>query len=263
MDYTTLFKEIGASAVKLVKDSGNSGRTFSGTNPLGQKTLRMDLLLEDLVIEKLGEANLDGILVTEEKGEVAVGSGGSENVFVLDPLDGSNNFLRGVGFYGLVLARASGRKYSDLTDSYVINLVSGDEYYTDGRSSFWNNKKIKSSDKTDLSKCVMEYDPVSDRSVYDRARQLLAQVRDIRRFGANAIGLCYIATGGHQIFLDLSGTLSVIHAPALHIIEVAGGVVSDSVGEPINPALEIKASIGEFVCTGNKPLHEKVVSLIK
>ena len=241
MDSIAFFRKLGREAFRLLRTVEDPFKVV-GTNPLGQETMKVDAALEDLAIKRLRENKIGKTLVTEEKGEVPLA--GESGVVVLDPLDGSSNYRRGVPSYGLIIAFADGSCYRDIRDSYIINLVTGDEYWAiRGRGAFMNGKGIRASPETNLKKCILEYDPNCNQKLYDRILPILKSVKDVRRFGANAVGLCYIASGAHHFFLDLDNGLSVIHAPGLAIAEEAGAIVTDAKGKPINPRLKADATL--------------------
>jgi myo-inositol-1(or 4)-monophosphatase len=258
-DSIDFFRKLGKEAFQVLRSLDDPFKIV-GTNPLGQKTMKADVALEDLAIERLKEAEIGKTLVTEEKGDVKLS--GKSGVVVLDPLDGSNNYRRGVPSYGLIIGLSESNSYSGMKDSYIINLTNGDEYWArKGKGAFMNCKRIRTSQETSLDKCILEYDPNQNQILYDRILPLLKSVKDIRRFGANAVGLCYIAAGAHHFFIDLDNGLSVIHAPGLAITEEAGAVVTDAKGSSINPQLKVDAELS-FVCSANAALHKKALKLI-
>lgn len=260
MDTKKFFRKLGGEAFSLIKDIEDPLRVV-GTNPLGQETMKVDMAIEDLAIERLKEKKIGRRLVTEERGEVELE--GKNGVVILDPLDGSNNYRRHVPFYGMIVGFAKGDKYDDITHSYAINLSTGDEYWAvKGGGAFANGKRMKTSSETDLMKCILEYDPNYNQKIYDRIMPLLKNVKDVRRFGANALSLCYIASGAHHLFIDLENGLSVIHAPGLKIAEEAGAIVTNPQGNPINPPLRVDATLS-FVCSANKVVHKKALELVK
>jgi len=260
MDKIDFFRELGREAFSLVGSLKDPLKVV-GVNPLGQKTMKIDLALEDLVVKRLNESRIAGLLVTEEKGEIKLA--GKKGVVVLDPLDGSNNYRRKVPSYGFIICLADGRRYQDITHSYIMDLATGVEYWAvKGKGAFMNGKRIKTSSETNLAKCILEYDPNNNQEIYKRIMPLLEGVKDVRRFGANALALCYIANGAHQIFVDLENRLSVIHSAGLKIAEETGAVVSNTRGKRINPPLS-EDSYLSFVCTANKILHRKVLKLVK
>jgi len=253
-----VFREIGKKALDLVQKERN-GRKIIGRNPLGQKTLRMDYELEGMVIDKLNELETGKILITEERGEIELR--GDNLVFILDPLDGSNNYLRGIPVYCLAISVSENRMYSGITQSYVIDLANGDEFWAiKGKGAFRNGKKIYSSEETELGRCVIEYD-CNLRDI-EKLSPLMKVVRDTRRLGANILGLCYIASGAHHAFIDLRNSLSVIHVTGLRIAEEAGAIATDIAGNTLNPELRLR-NVLSFVCSANKSIHKKILSLIE
>ncbi|MFH1721574.1 MAG: inositol monophosphatase family protein [Candidatus Altiarchaeota archaeon] len=253
-----VFRDIGKEAVPLIKNL-KDGKEVVGENPIGQNSLKADVALEDLVIERLRESGLGGTLETEEKGRVELGEGPYR--FVCDPLDGSGNYFRDVPFYGMVLGAAEGDRFNDLCCSYIICLTSGDEWWATDEGAFLNGKKISSSDITDLSKCICEFDPVPGPQVYDRILPVLKKSKDARRYGANAIAYCLLAQGGLHVFLNIESEISAIHTPGLHIAKNAGCVITTDDGGDFNPKLEVEKGMS-FVASANKELHKKVLKLI-
>ena len=259
MDITGLFRDIGSRAREILKDIDNPTEIV-GTNPLGQRTMRVDQVLEDMVIERLNESKLGNFLVTEERGEVEL-KGGSLT-FVMDPLDGSNNFRRRVPFYGLAISAAEGRDYKDITHSYIIDLANGDEFWAvKGQGAFMNGDEIRTSTITNLEKCIVEYD-CNLLDQYDMLLPAIRKFKDHRRFGANAVALCYIANGAHHCFIDIRDGLSIVHAAGMKIAEEAGAVITDDRGNPLTLTLAKDTKL-RFVCSANKEIHEEVIGLLK
>ncbi|MDD5111972.1 MAG: hypothetical protein PHG85_05460 [Candidatus Altiarchaeota archaeon] len=260
MDTIRFFRRLGAEAFSLIR-SLDDPLKIVGTNPLGQKTMRIDAALEDLALKRLCDAKIGARLVTEERGEAKLS--GKSGVVLLDPLDGSNNYRRKVPSYGLAIAYADGNRYEDIKHSYIKDLATGDEYWaTRGKGAYLNGKRIHTSKETELSRCIIEYDPNYNQRIYKRILPLLTSVKDVRRFGANAVALCYIATSAHHIFVDLDNGLSVIHASGLAIAEEAGAVVTCASGKRMNVRLEADETLS-FVCSANQILHKKALALIK
>ncbi|MBU4406788.1 MAG: hypothetical protein KKB24_04290 [Candidatus Altiarchaeota archaeon] len=258
MEITGFFRDIGKQARDILKEIDNPTEIV-GMNPLGQHTMRVDQVLEDMVIERLNDSKLGNFLVTEERGEV--GLEGGTLTFVMDPLDGSNNFRRRVPFYGLAISAAKGRDYNDITHSYIIDLANGDEFWAvRGKGSFMNGDEIHTSTTTNLEKCIVEYD-CNLLDQYDLILPAIRKFKDHRRFGANAVALCHIANGAHHCFIDIRDGLSIVHAAGMKIAEEAGAVITDDRGNPLTLTLSKDTKLN-FVCSANKDIHEKVLGLL-
>ena len=95
-DFLRIARGIGRKAMRIAARGG--GTETVATNPLGQKTIRADRELEELVVDELKKATVPCVLVTEEAGFVEI-SKTPKWCFVLDPLDGSENFKRGIPLF--------------------------------------------------------------------------------------------------------------------------------------------------------------------
>ena len=86
--------------------------------------------------------------------------------------------------------------------------------------------------------------------------------RRIRKLGASALELCYVACGRLEAFLDLRGTLRITDAAAaILILEEAGGVVSLPGGEPCSFPDDVCA--GRCLLGGNKAIHAEISRLMR
>jgi len=256
-----VFGEIGKEARKAISLE-KGGKEIVGKNPLGQKSLAMDTILEDLAIEILKKNKIGKILVTEEKGDVLLDESAS-GVLALDPLDGSDNYSKNIPVYCLGIAYSIDGFSGGITHSYVINLVSGDEFWAiKGKGAFMNGGKIRTSEQDDLSKSRMAIDYNNVMGKFSEALPLVEQIKDIRRMGPDILDMCYVANGGYEGFIDTRNRLSVIHICGAKIAEEAGAVVSDSRGNPINVKLSINSYLN-IVCCANKCIYEKVMKLIR
>jgi len=98
-----------------------------GTGEGGDDTTAIDAAAESGIIRRFEAASLDGVLVSEERGEVRLGSGGDAR-FVIDPIDGSLNAKRGIGFFSLSIAVASGPTMADVDFGFVHDFGTEEEW---------------------------------------------------------------------------------------------------------------------------------------
>ncbi|MEW6329435.1 MAG: inositol monophosphatase family protein [Candidatus Micrarchaeota archaeon] len=250
-------RQLSARAIKITKK--RNARTLLGTNAIGQRSIRADVEIENMAIEELARARIGRVLVTEEKGEVGLGGKG-EGVIVCDPLDGSDNFRLGVPFYCFAISFSRSRDYHDVYFSYVRDLAHWDEFYADEKFAYKNNKRIRASRETRFERLIVEVDE-NKRGHYADLLPLLSRVKDIRRIGANILGLCYLAMGATHLFIDLRGNLPAVHAPGLRIAQKAGALVTDRKGKPLKISLDINEKIS-FVASANRKIHEKALALM-
>ncbi|MDX6604329.1 MAG: monophosphatase, partial [Solirubrobacterales bacterium] len=112
-------------------NSSSEARTvYEGMGVGGDRTLEIDRQSEDIVfaeLETLAEAGASFVAVSEERGEVKFGDGGSVRV-VIDPIDGSLNARRTIPSHSLSIAVASGPSMADVEFGFVHDFGAGESF---------------------------------------------------------------------------------------------------------------------------------------
>ncbi|HEY8544869.1 MAG TPA: inositol monophosphatase family protein [Acidimicrobiales bacterium] len=189
----------------------------------------MDHASEALIVELLQAARPDDGIVAEE-GSSRPGSTGLR--WVIDPLDGTTNYLYGLPGWAVSIAaeQVTDRGDRRVLAGVVLDAVH-DRLYSAaaGHGARVNGEPIRCSDATDLSRALVGtgfgYQPERRR---DQARvlvELLPRVRDIRRNGAAAVDLCLVACGRLDAYYE-HGLAWWDHAAGSLIAAEAGAVVS-------------------------------------
>jgi len=260
LSFLQLFRKIARKAKKAVEESDSKE---VGTNPLGQRSMRMDMAVEQVVMEELKKLNC--ALLSEETGMKEF-SRKPKHVFVVDPVDGSENYRRNIPIYALGICVAPyGGNVSDVTESYIYDLVRGEEFYAaKGRGCWRNGKRVKASGVKEIEESIVSldfYDKVE--AVPDSVKaDLLKMTMDYRRFGPDLLDMAYVASGSLDGFIDVNGTLSVIHASGPAIMSETC-VVTDESGQKIRAKLvDVKDSLS-IVAAGTKELHAQLLKLVK
>jgi len=167
-----------------------------------------------------------------EEGLKSAGNGGG--VFIIDPIDGTTNFIKGlnhsavsVGYY-----LDGSMKYGVVYNPYADEMFTAEK----GKGAFLNGKRIKVSSNP-IEKSVAHYGtaPYSkelSRKSFDLAFELTKRVIDSRRFGAATLDFCDLACGRVEIFFEYLLCPWDIAAGSL-IAEEAGAIVTDMNGEKL------------------------------
>jgi myo-inositol-1(or 4)-monophosphatase len=242
----------------------------------GTPTKFIDLMAEDKVVEVLEDVGRPVTLISEEIGELKIGKGLSEAVFVVDPLDGTRNALKNIPAYGISIAVAdpNGKsnpnglvdmhrlKINDVEMGFVKNFATNDIYHAiKGQGAFLNGNKIIPSQKTDVSSSsIGAYIYRADMSKIDR---LCKTVRSMRILGSVAIELCYVADGTYDAFLDIRGNLRIVDISAAKlIVEESKGLVTDEKCKPLNCELNVidRTSI---VASCNEKIQREIIEILE
>lgn len=207
----------------------------------------MDRRVEALLREIVAAARPDDARFGEEAGREA---GRSGLTWVFDPIDGTVNYLYGLGMYAVSVAVVLGDPELDggwePLAGCVHNPVSG-QTWTAGRGAgaFLDGRRIRVPAPPGLSTALTGTGfgyLVSRRRRQARvAAGLLPRVRDLRRMGCAAIDLCLVATGRLDAFYE-SGLHSWDIAAARLVVEEAGAVLRGISGRPAGESMVVAAA---------------------
>jgi myo-inositol-1(or 4)-monophosphatase len=200
---------------------------------------------ESLIRSLLADARPDDGFLGEEGG---ADTGSSGLTWVVDPIDGTVNYLYGIPHWAVSIAVVEGEPDPDTWRALagcVVNPSTGEIYTaTDAGGAFSGNQQLRVVEPDSLSQALVgtgfSYD--SD----DRARQgavvagLLPLVRDIRRFGAASLDLCSVATGRLNGYFE-RGLKPWDHAAAGLVAREAGASVAGLHGAPADASFLLAA----------------------
>jgi myo-inositol-1(or 4)-monophosphatase len=248
-----LFADIGNTRLKpFASESIGKGAS-------GDKTFPIDKKAEDIIISSLEALKEPLTIVSEEIGIKNIKGGGKK--VLIDPIDGSKNAITGIPFYCSSIAVAEGDNIGGISMGYVINLLTGDEFWSEkGKGAFFNGEGIHTQ-KDDVF-YLIAYESPSPKNDIPKMIRLLSETRRTRCFGATALDLAYVAYGSVSVFVTPSPSRSFDFAGGYLLIKEAGGVFSDTGGNPIEDMeIGLKRSV-PILAAGNKQLHEKALKLI-
>jgi myo-inositol-1(or 4)-monophosphatase len=215
----------------------------------------VDKTSEKILVEGLSKILKEAGFITEEE---TIVQEKKEYNWIIDPLDGTTNFIHQLPCYSISVALNKGEK-NILGIVYEINQ---DECFTAHieTTSKLNQKEIKVSSTKDLEDSLIgtgfPYDDFSQQENYLKILgSLLKKTRGARRFGSAAVDLAYTACGRFDAYYENNLNSWDVAAGAL-IVKQAGGIVSDFNNQD-------NYIFGKQILAGNKHIHPKVFSEIK
>jgi myo-inositol-1(or 4)-monophosphatase len=192
----------------------------------------VDKAAEAAIIEVLREAYPEYGILAEESGETAGQGGGSDYQWIIDPLDGTTNYIHGFPQYAISIALA----YKGQVQQALVYDTLRNEMFTasKGGGAFLNERRIR------VSKCLKLEDALIGTGFPYRSfehidaylgilKELMQKTSGIRRPGAASLDLAYIACGRLDGFWEFGLSPWDIAGGALLISE-AGGLISDLAG---------------------------------
>ena len=204
----------------------------------------VDKLAEAEIIRELRRAYPRDATLGEESGQI----GNSRNVWAIDPLDGTHNYLRGFPHFCVSIAMLEGNEpvYGVIYDPLR------DETFTasKGDGAFLNERRIRVSPRDGVAGAVLATGfPYRQRrhlaAQIDMTRTLLASAEDVRRTGSAALDLAYVACGRIDGYYETGLKLWDMAAGCL-IVREAGGRYCDMAGREGLP------ESGNLVAGGHK-----------
>ncbi len=189
----------------------------------------VDHASERAIIEILQDAYPDHGFLGEESG---TSNSEADNIWIIDPLDGTTNFLHGFPQYSISIAL---QQQGVLTQAVVYDPNRNDLFTaTRGRGAFLNDKRIRVSNRTKLQECIIgtgfPYRDFQHMDAYmGMFKDMIKKTSGLRRPGSAALDLAYVAAGWFDGFWEINLSKWDIAAGAL-LIQEAGGIVGDFEG---------------------------------
>ena len=187
---------------------------------------KTDKRVEKILIEELEKSKKNYSFITEETG--IINKSDSDNYWIIDPIDGTTNFLHGIPHFAISIALKS---KNELISGLIYDPIKGEMFYAQKNAgSFFNNRRIRVSKKTELEDCLF---------ATNHSGAIQSKL-NLRYTGCAALDLAYVANGRFDGYFHNKINIWDIAAGIL-IVNEAGGKVNDINKFDINN-IDIRAS---------------------
>ncbi|PBB65336.1 inositol monophosphatase [Mesorhizobium sp. WSM4312] len=196
----------------------------------GDYVSQADRKAEDIIFAELSKARPGYGFLMEERG--AVEGEDSQHRWIVDPLDGTTNFLHGIPLFAVSIAL---ERQGQIVAGVIYNPAMDELYTTErGGGAFMNDRRLRVAGRTKLVDTVIGCGmPHLGRGHHGNflveLRNVMAEVSGVRRLGSAALDLAYVAAGRMDGFWE-TGLSAWDIAAGLLLIREAGGFVSDMDG---------------------------------
>ncbi len=226
-----------SNAVKAAREAGriiNRASNDVGALSIQSKSINdfvseVDHAAEAAIINILKDAYPDHGFLGEESGDT---NKDADNIWIIDPLDGTTNFLHNFPQYCVSIAL---QQSGVLTQAVIYDPVRNDLFTaTKGRGAFLNDKRIRVSNRAKLQQSLIATGfPFRDfthlDTYLDMLKDMIKKTTGIRRPGSAALDLAYVAAGYTDGFFEINLSTWDVAAGGL-IVQEAGGMVGDFEG---------------------------------
>ena len=223
-----MIKAAEKASKSVIRDFGEVEKlqvTKKGPRDFVTKT---DKNVEKILIEELSKAKSNYSFLSEEVGKIEKKD--KENIWIIDPIDGTTNFLHGIPHFAICIALESKK---EIVSGLVYDPIKDEMFYAEkNKGSYLNNQRLRTSNKNSLDECLFSsnHEGVKFSNL------------NMRYSGCAALDLAYVAAGRLDGFFHNKINIWDVAAGAL-LVEEAGGIVND-LGKFDQNNIDIRASSG-------------------
>ena len=197
-----------------------------------------DLKTERIIIEELKKARPNYSFISEENG-IEINKD-KKNTWIIDPIDGTVNFLHGIPHFAISIALQSN---NEIVSGLIFDPIKNEMFYAEkDKGAFFNNQRIRVSKKNKINECLFATSGVV-KSELDLP---------YRKSGSAALDLAYVASGRYDGYFQNGLNLWDI-AAGIIIVKEAGGVINE-INLNKHNNIKVIASSNEI----NQKLNEKL-----
>ena len=185
-----------------------------------------DTKAEKIIIQELLKAKKNYSVISEEIG--IINNKNSENIWIIDPIDGTTNFLHGIPHFAISIALKSN---NEIVSGLIYDPIKDEIFYAEkNNGAFFNNQRIKVSKKKDIEGCLFGTGGKGKIEV-----DLIT-----RKSGSAALDMAYVAAGRYDGYFQNNLNLWDI-AAGIIIVKEAGGIINE-INLSENDNIKIRAS---------------------
>ncbi|MBG76378.1 MAG: Inositol-1-monophosphatase [Alphaproteobacteria bacterium MarineAlpha5_Bin12] len=235
---------------KLIRDFGELEKLQVSSKTLGNFVTNADVRTEKILKESLEYHYPNYGFIMEEEGNVT--GKDKDNTFVIDPIDGTSNFIHGIPHFCIAIAKLSN---DTISDGIIFNPITNEFYWASkGKGSWLNNQRLRVSNRKKLEECVIGASSIEkDLNSIDKLNFLKKNSVSFRNMGSAALDLAYVASGKLDAFWGYNLNLWDIAAGIILALEAGGTVTTSNFDKWDISSRDILAS--------NSFIHSKVLKI--
>ena len=210
----------------LIRDFGEVEKLQISVKGPSDFVSNADTKAEKIIINELMKAKKNYSIISEEEGSKI--NSDSENVWIIDPIDGTTNFLHGVPHFAISIALKSN---NEIVSGLIYDPIKDEMFYAEkNNGAFFNNQRIKVSKKKDIEACLFG----------TGGKEKIEVDLITRKSGSAALDMAYVAAGRYDGYFQNDLNLWDI-AAGIVIVKEAGGIINE-INLSENDNIKIRAS---------------------
>ena len=219
----------------LIRDFGELEKLQVSSKGPSDFVTNSDKKVEKILIEELTKSRNKFSIISEEIGEVK--NSDKDNYWIIDPIDGTSNFLHGIPHFSISIALKSNK---EIVSGLVFDPIKNEMFYGEkNNGAYFNNQRIRVSKKKNLDECLF---------ATGGKNEILSSL-NVRKTGSAALDMAYVGAGRYDGYFQKN----------LNIWDVAAGIIIvNEAGGKIN---EIDYSSKEVtkILAGSNSVYDKMI----
>ena len=208
-----MIKASQKASKNLIRDFGELEKLQVSVKGPSDFVSNADTKAEKIIIEELSKAKKNFSIISEEDGSKI--NQDKNNIWIIDPIDGTTNFLHGVPHFAISIALKSN---NEIVSGLIYDPIKDEMFYAEKNSgAFFNNHRIRVSNKKEINSCLFATGGKDDNRKIDL---------NIRRTGSAALDMAYVASGRYDGYFQKNLNLWDI-AAGIILVKEAGGIVNE------------------------------------
>ena len=210
----------------LIRDFGEVEKLQISVKGPSDFVSNADIKAEKIIINELIKAKKNYSIISEEGGSKI--NSDSKNVWIIDPIDGTINFLHGVPHFAISIALKSN---NEIVSGLIYDPIKDEMFYAEkNNGAFFNNQRIKVSKKKDIEGCLFG----------TGGKEKIEVDLITRKSGSAALDMAYVAAGRYDGYFQNNLNIWDI-AAGIIIVKEAGGIINE-INLSENNNIKIRAS---------------------
>ncbi len=209
----------------LIRDFGEIEKLQISVKGPSDFVSNADTKAEKIIINELMKSKKNYSIISEEGGSKI--NSDTENVWIIDPIDGTTNFLHGFPHFAISIALKSN---NEIVSGLIYDPIKDEMFYAEkNNGAFFNNQRIKVSKKKDINSCL-----------FGTGGKISEIDMITRKSGCAALDMAYVAAGRYDGYFQNNLNIWDI-AAGIIIVKEAGGIINE-VNLSENDNIKIRAS---------------------
>ena len=196
----------------LIRDFGELEKLQVSSKGPSDFVTNSDKKVEKILIEELNKSRNKFSIISEEIGEVK--NSDKDNYWIIDPIDGTSNFLHGIPHFSISIALKSNK---EIVSGLVFDPIKNEMFYGEkNNGAYFNNQRIRVSKKKNLDECLFA----------TGGKNEILNSLNVRKTGSAALDMAYVGAGRYDGYFQKNLNIWDI-AAGIIIVNEAGGKIND------------------------------------